>query len=356
MQSLAEIAAHLAVVRDGAVSALDDVMPSARALLGVDNLLIYGIGEHLAGWQVARWHPAGDDERFRAMRARFERLLAASRVLAERRASEPDEVWRSSGVMFYNPKAPAPAMRNIVVDGVAEADRAAPGAWRASAMCREVFEPVGMEQHRHFRVLACDGDQLLGWFGTLVPGELDEARRMLLGELGALVRTRLAAERRLALAPHAANVLSVVLGRLAMPALLVTGTGAIVEANAPARALLETARRDLEERITAALRGATTGVTLTQIASAGAPALWLAELPLPAAARLDHAVEAAVARWKLTPRQRQVLQHLVHGESNVAIAEHLRVGRRSIELHVSALLERAGVESRSALVAAVLGG
>jgi hypothetical protein len=46
--------------------------------------------------------------------------------------------------------------------------------------------------------------------------------------------------------------------------------------------------------------------------------------------------------------------HHVRGESNATFAANLDVSLRAIELHVTALLGYAGVDSRAALVAAVL--
>jgi DNA-binding NarL/FixJ family response regulator len=48
--------------------------------------------------------------------------------------------------------------------------------------------------------------------------------------------------------------------------------------------------------------------------------------------------------------------HVVNGTPNTTIATMLRVSVRAVELHVTKLLDRAGVDSRAALVAHVLLG
>jgi len=56
-------------------------------------------------------------------------------------------------------------------------------------------------------------------------------------------------------------------------------------------------------------------------------------------------------RWKLTPRQVDALERVVQGDSNKEISAQLGCALRTIELHVSALLERSGQPSRAALIA-----
>ena len=64
----------------------------------------------------------------------------------------------------------------------------------------------------------------------------------------------------------------------------------------------------------------------------------------------------AIARWGLTPRQREVLALLVEGRSNLGIAAELGIREATVEVHVSAVLRRAGVGQRAAVVAAALRG
>lgn len=62
------------------------------------------------------------------------------------------------------------------------------------------------------------------------------------------------------------------------------------------------------------------------------------------------AVQAA--RWELTARQ--VLEHLARGLANRAIAHALGCSEKTVELHVSAVLHKAGIESRSGVLARLL--
>lgn len=56
-------------------------------------------------------------------------------------------------------------------------------------------------------------------------------------------------------------------------------------------------------------------------------------------------------RWRLTPRQTQVLAGLSRGGSNREIAAQLGLSDRTVELHVTAILKRSGLENRTRLAA-----
>lgn len=55
-------------------------------------------------------------------------------------------------------------------------------------------------------------------------------------------------------------------------------------------------------------------------------------------------------RWNLTERQREVLALLIEGVSNREIADSLETSVKNVEIHVTNLLARAGVENRSRLI------
>lgn len=56
--------------------------------------------------------------------------------------------------------------------------------------------------------------------------------------------------------------------------------------------------------------------------------------------------------WRLSPRQAEVLQWVVRGETNKGIAQRLAISVSMVEQHLSELYRKAGAESRPALVAA----
>lgn len=76
-------------------------------------------------------------------------------------------------------------------------------------------------------------------------------------------------------------------------------------------------------------------------------------------ARLDAArdpttrVEHLRGAWSLTPRQAEVLGCVVAGRANKEIADELGCALRTVEVHVTQILRKAGVDSRASLIALV---
>ncbi len=60
-------------------------------------------------------------------------------------------------------------------------------------------------------------------------------------------------------------------------------------------------------------------------------------------------------RWGLTTRQAEVLNLIVRGLTNTAIAETLGIQLGTVEFHISAIFDKVGVNSRAALIATVMG-
>jgi DNA-binding CsgD family transcriptional regulator len=67
----------------------------------------------------------------------------------------------------------------------------------------------------------------------------------------------------------------------------------------------------------------------------------------PVASRIDQ----AALHWKLTPRQTDVLSLVATGKANKEIAKELACADNTVELHVTRLLRKANVTSRSQLIA-----
>lgn len=334
-KTLRALAEELKVFALDRGSAIDTVLPVIGSLLETDNLLLFTPAERIAGgFELARYHDTG---RIGFVR---ERLAAFFESAPQRYA-------------WYDPTRPEPEQRNRVLDAL---DIIPPDEYEQSAIYHKAMRPAGMHRRRQPRVLLCDGPSLLAWFGTFYDGAVPPRLISLLRRVTPMLQRRLRVERMLERAPLGLAGLAACLSQLGAPAFVIAESGAIVETNDAGRALLDTSpltRRALAE----ALRRRPTPmpVQLTRLTEPGAPALWLAIMPSQTA---DESVVAAVTRaserWELTRRQREVLEHVINGAANVTIAAELQVSVRAIELHVTSLLDRAGVDSRSALVAQVL--
>lgn len=132
----------------------------------------------------------------------------------------------------------------------------------------------------------------------------------------------------------------------------------LAAANAMGRALLAERPRELAARLrdVALDRAPASSVrdelplVATRLSVAGLPPYFLVVVR-EAAGDVDERLAEASVIWRLTPRQRAVVREVVRGESNKGIAERLGIVESTVELHVTASLRKAGVESRAALVA-----
>ncbi len=76
---------------------------------------------------------------------------------------------------------------------------------------------------------------------------------------------------------------------------------------------------------------------------------------LQAAPVRDPADAGHLAALGLSPRQAQVMGHILRGRATVEIAAELHLSRRTVEKHVENILEILGVTSRSAAIVKIMG-
>ena len=76
--------------------------------------------------------------------------------------------------------------------------------------------------------------------------------------------------------------------------------------------------------------------------------------PQPDDVRVSDPVRRAIPRWRLTQRQGRVLALIRAGLTNADIAEQLGIRVGTVEFHVSAIFDKAGVQNRATLIARVL--
>jgi DNA-binding CsgD family transcriptional regulator len=334
---LGDIRHELETVRLDGRSVMRDVLGGIRELVATDAIVNFCPVERVHGWDLERF----DHDGF-SVAAGFARRFSRFLDDAPRRFA------------WYDAVSPEPEQRNVVLEAI---ERIPPGELERSRMYREVLHPLGLERHRQLRALMCEGPSLLAWFGAIHDGPVEARQYDVLRALVAPLSRRLALERRLADAPLAIAALASALDHLGAPAFVVDRRARIRQTNAAGRALLDQRRADVVASLDAAIQGrpAPLAFEVTAVGERGAPAGWIAVLePASADARVAASVAAAASRWRLTRRQTEVLGHVVDGRANAHIAATLGVSRRAVELQVTAIFQRAGVENRAALVAAAL--
>jgi len=339
LAKIRELAAELEIVRIGGPSAVQDVLGEIRRLTELETLLCACPVERTTGWAVERLEADN-----------FPNPSAVRDTIVEFLERAP----RRFG--WFDASRPEPEQRNVVVDVrelVPEPELV------ESRVYQEVLRPLRLHRHHPIRVLVCEGASLLAWFGGFQPAPATPVQRELLLAIVPALRRRLSIERRIETASLTQAALDAVLERIGAPAFVVSASGRIFELNAQGKALLESQRAE----VSASLRAAATGhppalaFELTPLRMTGVDALWLAILrPRTSDARMAQSIHVAAKRLGLTGRQRQVLERVVRGDSNAAIAGALRISERAVEQHLSAVFDRAAVDSRAALVSLVLLG
>ncbi|MDB4960828.1 MAG: LuxR family transcriptional regulator [Myxococcales bacterium] len=335
---IAALRSELQTVRLDTACSMPAIVDEVRDLLDTETVLLYSVSEVADGWHVSRWNQAGGNPR-------------CGELL--RRAVET----RATSVFYYDLLLPAPSQRNRVVEATAWIDREQPGTWDASRMCREVLAPLKLHAHRQPRALLCEGPSLLAWFGALHPGPVSRRQKRLLSALVPVMQQRLTVDRHLAQAHRVSSALRGALEHVGSAAFVVGARGTIHETNAAGRVLLDEHRADVVQALVDAAAGRANrlGIELVPLAERGVPRHYLALVRrAEAETRVASCIRTCVEHWGLTPRQGEVLALVARGLANATIAAMLHVGERNIELHMTAIFDCAGVDSRAALVARVL--
>jgi DNA-binding CsgD family transcriptional regulator len=328
-RAVVEVAEALATFDLDRATAVADVLPRVRELLATEIVCVYSVAENGTAWQLSRYHAQGFPASFQR---RFGEFLA----------SGP----RRFGV--YDAGRPEPTQRNRVIDSTQLAARTG-----QPIALQHVFEPVGLAQHGHLRVLLCEGASLLGWFGTLSRERFQPRHRSMLRALAAPMQRRLLAERRFARGELAAVAMDALLDAVAAPAFILDTRAGIRELNAPARRLLDADGDAIRTALADAVAGRPTvrRVQLTRLQARGIADHWLAVVDVD---RVEACVGAASQRFGLTQREAEVLLWVVRGASNQRIAAELACSERNVEAHLARMFTKADVASRTALVALVL--
>ncbi|CAM3642586.1 LuxR family transcriptional regulator [Corallococcus soli] len=277
---------------------------------------------------------------------------------------------------YFDPARPPPAQRNQPVRfsplGLTETLRALPLAgegtlWERLGLSEQEWEQartqlaahsmnlyrrLGLEHMAQMRVLVCEGETMLGWVGAFRPEPFTEREQRLLHALTPAIQRRMAMDRKLREAGLLGSALGAALEVLGRPAWVVTFSGRVMHTNKAGRARLEQDVQGVTAQVRDCIRSPPgTGPLFSSgpLRTTGLPDHYLVLDPGPPTEPASK-LPVLAQRWGLTAREAQVLEHVVQGETNRAIALHLGCAERTVEVHVTHLLNKAQVESRSALI------
>jgi DNA-binding CsgD family transcriptional regulator len=355
---LGELRAQLDTVEPG-VDVLPAVVGSLREALHAERGLIYGLDIGPERYHVSHLNIDGFPMTREEAHAYLDGFVGT----------------RKDPYGYFNPASPQPAQRNRVVQfqtpgtdtaptNPSQDERLAP--WKKLGLVTDeemaqlqahvrasmgsFLQGVGLERMVYLRVLVCDGPALLAWVGA-IRSEPFEAREMhLLRELVPSLQRRLKVDARLREAGVLNAALEGALEAMGQPAFVVSATGRVAHANSAGKAWLERDTGLVVEGLKKYLRGEPTEpLVFNRLQLPGAPAHYLAVVQGDSAQAFAR-VHSLSTHWGLTARETEVLGRLVRGESNKAIALHLGCAERTVEVHVTRILAKAQVESRSALI------
>lgn len=265
---------------------------------------------------------------------------------------------------FFDPERPEPDQQNralvVPIPGSVESARQArvkkdwkQVAEQVASTASANFRQLRIHDQSQLRVLVCEDGKLLAWVGVFRDARMPFGRReqQLLQRLAPALRRRLSHERLLGMSGPRALAFDAALEAISAAAFLLDQQGSVLHANAAGLEALSrepSLRRSLQELRRADATHA--GFTVTRFSGRGLPTCLLA-IRRRAEADPKAMLPFFAREWSLTGRQAEVLTLIAAGESNRSIAVTLTCSERTVEHHVTQLLDKAQVDSRAALVA-----
>jgi DNA-binding CsgD family transcriptional regulator len=264
-----------------------------------------------------------------------------------------DEYLHGRGIAWgaYNVVHPEPAQR----DRVLRTDEIATlCAGRNLPVENFLYQRLGSLGDDTMRVLVCDGPSLLGWLGIMQPTKTTQLQRELFEHVVPAFQRRLAFERVVSESSLATNALAAALEATNGAAWMLGPFGQIVHANAAGRARIDRDRAATLDALDACVHGTAEPRFKVRAVRADDGSRGHLVVELPSSDQVKKVPEA-IRRLGLTPAQTRVFERVARGMSNATIAAELSVAERTVEAHVTAILVKAQVPSRAALIVRVLG-
>jgi DNA-binding CsgD family transcriptional regulator len=324
-----ELRAHLRTIDSEGAGAVETIAHAMRDALCTESTAIYGVQQLTEQHQQLSFlSTTGLEPRFATG---FHGYVPKQKV-----------AWAS-----YNPVRPEPRQRNRVVAWTPEELEA-----QSAPIYVELYPHIGILGQHQMRVLVCEGPSLLAWVGGWQSAPFERRQIAMLVALLPDLQRRLALERQLEFGARS-SMLGVALDAIGRAAFVVDARGRIIDANLQAKDLASSEGQAVRDELLAAVkrRAEHPRWAVTPVGLRGGGVEYLVLMRAWNGDRLALQVTRASLRWGLTERQSEVLAKLIDGNANQTIAAMLGVSERTVEVHITALFEKAQVESRSALIA-----
>lgn len=349
-ERLEELIGELKLLRDGGPPIFDTWIPAMGQLLGGSKSGFYTLRAEETQYCLDAVIWKGFHHPVKTIVSDFDAVVRkAPRRWGAFDPGTPEPDQRNRAMAF----APLTFEEEALEETLRREPSDSPAAARALGLrsMLHLFRKFDEADQWQLRAVVCDGDALLAWVGVFCEEKPSERQRRLLQRLVPALQRRLMLERDLSNASLYRGAVDPALELLSRPAFVINSIGRLLHANSAGRALHDRARLDVTEAVRAVARGqAAPGYFAVPLATGASTGGFV--VVGPARNPEDERLAAARKRWALTRRQCEVLALVARGESNRAIAWKLGCAERTVELHVTALLAKAGVESRAALVAA----
>jgi DNA-binding CsgD family transcriptional regulator len=217
----------------------------------------------------------------------------------------------------------------------------------------EDYQQIGLHVPQ-CRALICEGESLLAWIGFAQDAPITSRQRLIFRALIPALRDRLMLQRDFAHLKLTHAGLEAALEAISGPAYILNTNARVIYSNASGLVALAADTGSLAEALGRVIdpKCRPRGFDVSRLAVAGCPVRYLV-VQRGEHDTLSPRTSIASARWKLTPREAEILALLARGSSNKEIAVALACAQRTVEVHVTQLFRKAEVQNRSALSAAV---
>jgi len=219
-----------------------------------------------------------------------------------------------------------------------------------TCVIEDLWPVLGVGGHDQIRALVCEGSTLHAWIGGFREEPFTNRERALFTSLIPALKASLALRRRLLDADVATKGLASALEVLGSPTFVARAGGQVGHANRQGRDLLDRRPGDTRESIVDAIRRRPAEAYVASLLTAASPS-WFLVVLRPKGVTAEGRMAEAVKRWRLTPRECDVLTCVLDGDSGKEIALKVNLHQGSVERHTTSILRKAKCDSRARLIA-----